>query len=57
MTEDNISMIRLADLRDRVARGSYVVDPVLVAEAMLRRLIGFLPNSGPGSDDPQMGCS
>ena len=48
-------MIRLADLRDRVARGSYVVDPVLVAEAMLRRLVGLFPNSGP--DDPQMGCS
>lgn len=48
-------MIRLADLRDRVARGSYVVDPVLVAEAMLRRLVGLVPNSGP--DDPQMGCS
>jgi anti-sigma28 factor (negative regulator of flagellin synthesis) len=55
VTEDNISMIRLADLRDRVARGSYVVDPVLVAEAMLRRLVGLFPNSGP--DDPQMGCS
>jgi anti-sigma28 factor (negative regulator of flagellin synthesis) len=54
VTEDDTSMPRLADLRDRVARGSYVVDPVLVADAMLRRLIGLFPA---GSDDPQMGCS
>jgi anti-sigma28 factor (negative regulator of flagellin synthesis) len=55
VTEDNISMPRLADIRDRVARGSYVVDPILVAEAMLRRLVGLYPNSGP--DDPQKRCS
>ena len=38
-------MVRLADLRDRIARGSYVVDPKLVADALLLRLSVIVPDS------------
>ena len=39
----------LRELRDRVARGEYVVDPDAVAEAIVRRLL-YGPGERPASN-------
>jgi anti-sigma28 factor (negative regulator of flagellin synthesis) len=57
VNEENARMLRIADLRDRVSRGSYVVDPLAVADALLRRLSTLFREPGPGPDEPQIGCS
>jgi anti-sigma28 factor (negative regulator of flagellin synthesis) len=57
VNEENARMLRIADLRDRVSRGIYVVDPLAVADALLRRLGVLFSEPGHGPDEPQIGCS
>ena len=49
-------MTRLADLRDRIRRGTYRVDPVIVADALLLRA-GEDWITSPAGRWPQIGCS
>ncbi len=50
-------MLRLADLRNRISCGAYVVEPALIADAMLRRLHACAAPADLGPEAPQTGCS
>jgi Anti-sigma-28 factor, FlgM len=51
MDEDRETIV--SEIKERVEKGEYTVDPYAVAEAIIRRLSEFSAVRGPGQSCPQ----